>query len=189
MATDDQKCMEEYGCLFIRPGQETKAIPYMDNMLEICAIGLERTYYRSVNGIRHTERQRLMPGYLFFRAQELPPPELIRKIPGFIRTLRYQSGEWELSGSDRSFAEYVFEKNGLFGVSKACKIGDRIRLIDGPLKDYEGAILKLDRHRKNGLVELSCHGRSFRVWLPFDIVSVLGAQADREEDHNGGITL
>ena len=163
--------MPKFACVCVRAGAERRAAGYINQMWPgVDATGLERVFYRSVNGVRHTEKQQLMSGYIFLRLYELPPATELPHIPGFIRVLDYRPGEWELAGSDLAFAEYVFANNGVLGISKACKIGDRIRLVEGPLKDMEGSILKMDRHRKNGLVEIGYHGRSFQVWLPFDVV-------------------
>ena len=171
--------MQKFSCINVRTGCEQKASSYINQFWDGAeATGLERVFYRSVNGVRHTEKQQLMKGYIFLRLDELPPSNQLHDIPGFVRVLKYQTGDWELAGSDLSFAEYVFASNGVLGVSKAYKIGGRIRLVEGPLKDYEGSILKLDRHRKNGLVEISCHGKRFQVWLPFDIVQPVDSPCD-----------
>lgn len=172
----------KYGCLFVQSGYEEQAIQYIDRYLEdFEAMGLEKIQYRSREGVRTQERNRLMSGYVFFRTVTDVDEYELRNVIGFIRLLCYESGDWQLYGADERFARYVFEKDGLLGVSTACKIGDEIRLIDGPLKDHEGSILKMDRHRKNGLIALRCQGRVFQVWLPFDVISPL---TERKTDEN-----
>ena len=178
MPMDEMK----YGYLFVQSGYEERAIRYIERyLMDYEATGLEKIQYRSREGVRTQERNRLMPGYVFFRTvTELEESEL-RQVTGYVRLLCYESGCWQLYGADEAFARYVFEKDGLLGVSTACKVGDEIRLIDGPLKDHEGSILKMDRHRKNGLVALRCQGRVFQVWLPFDVIS---PRTERKMDEN-----
>ena len=64
MPMDEMK----YGCLFVQSGYEERAIRYIERYLtDYEATGLEKIQYRSREGVRTQERNRLMPGYVFFR--------------------------------------------------------------------------------------------------------------------------
>lgn len=60
MPMDEMK----YGCLFVQSGYEERAIRYIERYLtDYEATGLEKIQYRSREGVRTQEKNRLMPGY------------------------------------------------------------------------------------------------------------------------------
>lgn len=109
MPMDEMK----YGCLFVQSGYEERAIRYIERYLtDYEATGLEKIQYRSREGVRTQERNRLMPGYVFFRTvTELEESEL-RQVTGYVRLLCYESGCWQLYGADEAFARYVLKRTG-----------------------------------------------------------------------------
>ena len=40
-------------------------------------------------------------------------------------------------------------------------------MIDGPLKDYEGVIKKVNKHRRSAMVEIKVGKHSKDVWMSF----------------------
>ena len=45
--------------------------------------------------------------------------------------------------------------------------GDRIKIIEGPLKDYEGVIKKVNKHRRSAMVEMKVGEHIKNVWMSF----------------------
>ncbi len=57
----------------------------------------------------------------------------------------------KLRGHDLEFIQWLKRQNGMIGISKAIQIGTKIKIIDGPLKKYEGNIIKINK-RQNVLL-------------------------------------
>ena len=45
--------------------------------------------------------------------------------------------------------------------------GDHIKIIDGPLADYEGMIKKVNKHRRSAMVEIKVGSHVKDVWMSF----------------------
>ncbi|GHU76910.1 hypothetical protein AGMMS49992_23440 [Clostridia bacterium] len=85
-----------------------------------------------------------------------------------IHILSYIDGDWVLQGGDYEFARWVIDNKGIIDVSKACTIGGKIVFTSGLLKDYQGSIKRIDKHRGNALLEVMLGKTPFRIWVAFD---------------------
>lgn len=124
--------------------------------------------HRSQNGVKSLINKLMLPGYLFLYSDEPPPFDRILRIEQIYRFLRYDgSYSFLLSGDDKSFANWLYNHDGLFGVSKAISVGDETRIIEGPLKDHVGTVHKIDRHNRNICLSITFDSATRLVWLPF----------------------
>jgi len=159
-----------YGCVFCRTTREKSVALALEELsLGIKATAVSQLKHKSELGRKFTELSVLLPGYVFFQSEVDFPTDAIH-VPNVIRLLKNIEGTWHLRGSDRSFAEFVFEHNGILGLSKVRNLGEKVTITDGPLKSMEGKIIKIDRRNRNGLVELQFDDRIWRVWLAFEYV-------------------
>ena len=168
-----------YGCLFCKVGSEkTVAREISDDTKGVLAIVPERLRYRRSQGTATEEKAILFPGYVFFETDDLDyrARELNRHRDVY-RVLMTSDGEWALDGSDREFAERFFENNGLIGFSKAYKENDRIRILDGFLKENEGKIIRVNMHAKTAQVRVRFCDKDIDMWLGFELI-------DRSESMN-----
>ena len=112
------------------------------------------------------EREHLLiPGYVFVYVEKELPFDNFIGFTGAYKVLEYQTGKRELIGSDYEYASWVYRHNGRIKPSRALVEGDIIKVIDGPLKDGVGTILKLDRHKRRAWVEFDFYGKKHRVSL------------------------
>lgn len=162
---------EEYGCLFCRTGYEYQVLRNINTLHGLTPVIAERLYRRRISGGMENHREILFPGYIFFRARTDFPIARVLRYPGVLRILQNAQGGWPLIGRDRTVVSWIFENNGLLGYSSAYYVGDRIRIIDGPLKNYEAIITKVNKRFQNGQVKLDFDGKEFVVWLGFNIIS------------------
>lgn len=124
--------------------------------------------HRSQNGVKSLINKLMLPGYLFLYSDEPPPFDRILRIEQIYRFLRYDgSYSFLLSGDDKSFANWLYNHDGLLGVSKAISVGDETRIIEGPLKDHVGTVHKIDRHNRNICLSITFDSATRLVWLPF----------------------
>lgn len=87
-----------------------------------------------------------------------------------ISILTYSDGDWQLYGDDEAYAKWIFQNEGLIGLSRVYRVGDRIQIVDGPLKDLEGHITRVDRRNKSGQVSIVFGGKTIKIWLGFNYI-------------------
>jgi transcription antitermination factor NusG len=112
----------------------------------------------------------MLPGYVFIFADGCKNIKRISLNSNVLRLLRDTDGVYELYGENLEYARWVLQYDGLIKCSKAIRLGSRIKVTDGPLKDYEGHIKEVSKKNRNGRVELVFMGRTLSVWLPFEWV-------------------
>jgi len=114
--------------------------------------------------------KRLFPGYVFLESEEEPAWEVLAKNVNILKPLGYDDCNKALRGPDLEFVSFLKFNKGFLGISKAIQVGARIQIIDGPLKDYEGRIVKLNRRRYAAEVVIDGAGIVPMVWLPYEVI-------------------
>ncbi|OQB25791.1 MAG: hypothetical protein BWY11_00168 [Firmicutes bacterium ADurb.Bin182] len=117
----------------------------------------------------------LIPGYLFLYSDTVLAPDLIcrskrvNKVLGYSDTGDAQQHDksYSLLGEDLDFANWVYKHDGHIKLSRAMLVGDKTTIIDGPLLDYEGEIIKINRQRRSALVRIAIGETRKDVWLSF----------------------
>ena len=163
-----------YGCLFCVTGKEQYVAQNIERHVpQIHACAVYQTKRHSLHGKTFLQNELLLPGYVMFQAPEWT--DVFNLIPedDTISILTYSDGDWRLYGTDEEYAKWIFRYDGLISLSKAYKIGDRIQIVDGPLKDMEGLITRIDRRNQSGQVTLTLGGKQRKVWLGFKIIEEL----------------
>lgn len=121
-------------------------------------------------GVWTVKTRPLIAGYVFVYSETPIEPfefyrcERVNRVLGY---LEKGHNEYALTGQDLEFARWIFSHEGHIGVSKAMLVGDQTKIIDGPLKRYEGEILKIDRRRRSALVAVSVGESIKNIWLSF----------------------
>ena len=160
-----------YGCLFCRTGMERYVAQRMTQLDGVTdAFAVAQMKHCSREGVKSMVETIMMPGYVFFIARPDFETYLIyRNIEPALRLLT-EHGAWALQGRDLSFAEWLARSGGMLGVSKVYREGERVVVAEGPLKDLQGSICKVDRHNRNGQVEINFGGKRMKVWLAFEYI-------------------
>ena len=171
MNSEFNEIKKAYGCLFCITGKENVVANciqiYNKNVLATAAC---QTMRHTSQGVTRLQNDVILKGYVFFETSadanidDLLPPYDILSV------LSYSDGDWRLFGDDLEYAKWIFKYNGVLPLSKAYKVGDRIYIIDGPLKDMESNITRIDKRNRSGQVTINFAGREQKVWLGFDIV-------------------
>jgi len=163
-----------YGCAFCVTGKETlltQAIEEFCRDAKARAVRQEKRF--TCKGQVTVRDEIVIKGYVFFMVpRELEINEIIPPYD-FIKPLTYSNGEWRLFGEDEEYAKWIFKYDGTLNLSKAYQIGDRIEIIDGPLKDLEGLITRIDKRNRNGQISIQFGGKVQKIWLGFEIVKKL----------------
>jgi transcription antitermination factor NusG len=173
------------GCLFCKTGKEAEVIMKFQYLFpDGRAITPTRTRFRRKGETVKEEKVSLLPGYVFF---ELTGRDILETESAFSHTefrlqrltrddnvyklLRYADGRWQLHGFDDRFAGKLFETEGNIDVSQAWfDKGKRIRILSGFLKDYEGAITRVNKKTKTVEVQIDLQGKKAIMWLGYELV-------------------
>lgn len=165
-----------YACVFGKTGLERQIARAIErNFPGLTARAVVQVKHQSRNGVKSLVEAVSLPGYVFIAV----PPDCghinlydCARVPDVFRLLTDSEGDWTLRGSDRDFARWAIDHDGLIGLSQACRIGDRVRLLSGPLKELEGYVVKIDRRGRNGQIEISLNGQTRRLWLAFEYTQI-----------------
>ena len=145
------KTKVSYGCVFCLTGKER----LVANGVELFS---KKARARAVcQTMRHTQKgvttlrdDVVIPGYVFFEAPYDADVRELVPVDDLISVLSYSDGDWRLFGEDENYAKFIFKYDGVLSLSKAHKIGERIVIVEGPLKDLEGQITRIDKRNRSG---------------------------------------
>lgn len=131
-------------------------------------VPVKKRIRRTKSGIQE-EKVVLFPGYVFFCADE----DFLTRVKDreFIyRILRTEANDWRLQGRDRELVSKFFEHDGVIELSKAYYEGNRIRITEGFMKNFEGQIIRVNHRNKTAQIQLDFVGRQATIWLGFELV-------------------
>lgn len=170
--------MKSY-CLYCKTGSEGKLLSLLKkDMMELADIEVAILYPKKLVHEKHrgswiTVEQPLLPGYLFLYVpdEESLPAYIIREERDAYKMLRYSDGTIELQSSDAQYALWIYSHDGTIQPSTVVfREGQIVKVLDGPMKDMQGRIIKLDRHKKRVIVAFSFAGEQKRVNLSVNII-------------------
>lgn len=171
-----------YYCLFCRAGAEKtfaknlrfllhRDYPACDDSTVMFPV---RLISERKNGTWKSKEQPLLPGYVFLYLDDDDPfPSIqVRQCDGFYKVLKYTDGSADLRGPDREYAQWIRTNGGVLKPSKiSLDEGNVITVISGPLKDMQGRVVKLDKHKKRVVVAFEFAGEIRNVNLSVEFVS------------------
>lgn len=168
-------------CLYCKTGAEAKLVKLLKkDMRDYMQMELEVIYpTRLMNQRKQGQWKRveqpLLPGYVFIYLQdEIPfPLFIVKQEREAYKILRNSDGTIELRLGDMQYAMWVYNHGGKFVPSTVVfKDGQIVKVLDGPLKDMEGRIVKLDRHHKRVVVGFNFAGAERRVNLSVNVIDL-----------------
>ena len=143
-------------CIFCKTGSEKKvaqSISAWDENFKV--IAPVRILQEKRKGRWLQKEQILFPGYVFLYSEEDLDIEFLKKVPGFYKVLGSDATLKELRNSDYEYSMWIYRHQGYLETSKVLTIGRTVKVIEGPLADGLGTIVKLDKHKR-------------RVWVEFE---------------------
>ena len=161
--------MESY-CLFCKSGQEGAVTELLKRSGMAAFSPLAVRNKPDAGGLRRV-RARLLPGYVFFDAEEEPDWETIRRYSAVLKVLRYEDGTAALRGEDLAFVAWLKRYEGLVDVSQVVKVGTKIAFVSGPLVGMEAKVLKVNKSRKTVEIALGDGEALFRnIWCSIEYI-------------------
>ena len=103
--------------------------------------------------------------------------DVVRVKDGFARNFLLPKGKALRATKDNKVKfesmKVQLETRNIELKGEAHKIGEKIVIVEGPLKDLEGQITRIDKRNRSGQVTVQFAGRQQKIWLGFDIVKEL----------------
>ena len=120
----------------------------------------------------YTKRVPMFPGYLFFTTDDVEDLYFrLKTVPAFTKLLRSDDGFYRLWGDDLELFRHFNREDRTFPISIGFKEGDKVVITDGPLTDYPGKIVKIDRHKRLAVVEFHLFGREQQIKFGLDVMN------------------
>ncbi|MBR4471131.1 MAG: hypothetical protein IKS54_07490 [Erysipelotrichaceae bacterium] len=135
---------------------------------DIYCLVLRRMVHRSDHGKKWDEQSIMIKGYVFIYVPSNYDIRYIRSDNNPYKILRWKLDLGKLFGDDLAYATWVLKQDGLIGISKAVKVNQKVKIVEGPLAEMEGYIVKYSPRNRNCLVELEFMNQKVSTWLPFE---------------------
>lgn len=163
-----------YGCIFCKTGCEAETASQLTEAIQTVGFSVpQKTIRRRTEKGMIEDKVILFPGYLFFQAPGDFAIITIKQNSNVLKVLTPEKNDWKLLGSDARFAKWIFDYNGIFGLSKAQFVGNKIHIVAGPLQGLDGQIKKVNRRFMTCQVSVSFDGYEFKIWLGYELVDDL----------------
>ena len=175
--------MENWVVLFARTGSEEKLVQMLKERLSpeeyLPFVPTKEVPYRSKSVI-YKERRPLFPGYVFVQTGIEPGliadrlAKALRNMKDIYSILHYGDDEKDvvIREEGRLHWERLFDADFCVVGSVGFIEGDAIRITSGALLGLEGRIRKINRHKREAIVEMEMMGARREVVVMLEVVSV-----------------
>jgi len=165
--------------LFVKAGKERKVEQYLRKQLDadisVPFIPLQEILFRR-SGIVKKEIKFLFPGYVFIESilsdqqfiQEINP--VITRCSDIFGLLKYSNTEISMKESEKNMLISLCNNEYCIEASYGIIEGDKIHIIDGPLKGMESIVRKVNRHKREAVIEMEIMGEVRLVTVALEVV-------------------
>ncbi len=171
-----------YRCLMVTTGQEE----HVRRLLEAVHLGRgiipKRVRVRKIRDEWIQDDAPLLPGYLFVHEEEEIPVWKYQQLSDVLRVLRYDREPYGyMRNRDLLFARTLFRLEGRITPLEAVGEGNFVRITDGLLKDLNGTVLTVDRHKRQAKIRLDLMGMTKVVYMNYVLLEKVPAPLDGTE--------
>ncbi|GHU77809.1 hypothetical protein FACS189462_0670 [Spirochaetia bacterium] len=160
---------EAFFCIFCKTGNETAVETFLRELGYTVISSLsERNIVK--NGKMIKENRHIIPGYVFFSNNGEPDWDKIMDCKYVHYPLKYSDNTKQMREYDMKFVQWLIRHNDGIKISKVIQIGTKIKIIDGPLKEYEGNIIKVNKRQKCVAVKINTEGIINTIWLSYEYI-------------------
>lgn len=165
--------------LFIQTGREQKIEQFLRRQLnsDVCMpfIPLQELLFKK-SGITSKEVRPLFPGYVFVES-ELQGQQFLKVISSLTNrlsemacVLKYSDTEIAMKEAERQMLLSLCNNDHCIESSYGIMDGDKIHIIDGPLKGLESIVKKVNRHKRQAWIEIEIMGDVRLVGVALEVV-------------------
>lgn len=157
-------------CLFCNTQKREGLAETIRQSLDIEVIVPKIIQRKWVKGKSHEEVHDYLQGYLFLYADApITDFSTLFHIDGVFRVLGSHDCDYRLSGSDLAFSRMLYDCNGVIGVLKTYREGDKVKIVKGAMGGFDGEIIRMDR-RGRALVRFDFDGTAIQSWVAIEMV-------------------
>jgi transcriptional antiterminator NusG len=162
-------------CIFCKSGQEQIIANKINSIYkDFKAIAPRRILQEKRNNKWEKRDLALLPGYVFlFSPEDTAESKLHERVTDMYKFLEYEDGIRDLCNADYDYAMWIYNNHGSIAPSRILADGAVIRVIDGPLLECQGKIVRLDKHKRRVLVEFDFDGSKRVISLSAECVTNL----------------
>ena len=153
-------------CLFCETQKCERIAQIIQSVYGIRCISPRIMQRKWVKGQCLEESHQWLPGYIFLYSDDPIVPSF--PVSGIIRWLEHS----ELKGQDYTFAETLYQQNGVMGTVHLAQVGDRCKIADPVWENMSGIVIKVDRSRKRCCLEFEFAQKKRTVWVGYDLVKL-----------------
>ena len=122
-------------------------------------------------GERAVVKTKLFPGYVFIETDHVEDMYLrLKKIKAMTKLLKTGGEITPLYPEEEAYLKKLSGEGHVVRYSEGYLEGDRLVVTSGALKDYEGRIKKILRHKRLVVLEVPLLGRKVEVTLGLGVV-------------------
>ena len=140
--------------------------------IEECFIP-KRERMKKFHGIWNKEKEILFKGYVFAVSEK--PKELyqeLKRIPRLTKVLGREEGYfYALNQAEEQLVRGIGDEKHKTSISKVeVEEGKRILVIEGPLKNYVGHVVKVNLHKREAVVKVEFMGGNLELKMGIEMV-------------------
>lgn len=130
----------------------------------------------------HIQEKILFPGYVFLIAQNLEIlTERLALVIGLTKLIGTGDEIVPLCQEEVAFLLRMGNEKQVVEMSTGIIENDKVRIQEGPLVGMEGLIKKIDRHKRQAVLEVELFGRMVEMKVGVEIVEKVNREAESEK--------
>lgn len=120
----------------------------------------------------HEVKKTLFPGYLFIDTEKIElVMEGLKKFRQYTKVLRDGEIVSPITEQEQKFLSAMMDKQHIVRYSEGVLIGEKVCITTGLLKNFEGYVRTVDRHRWVAKLEIPIFGRPTPVEVGFGAIA------------------
>lgn len=119
----------------------------------------------------HDVKKVLFPGYLFVDTETIEPVIAgLKKFRQYSKVLRDGEVVSPITKEEQAFLSLLMDSEYTIHYSQGLLIGDKVCVTQGPLKNIQGYVKSIDRHRRIAKLEVPFFGRPTPIEIGFGAI-------------------
>lgn len=128
--------------------------------------------YRKIQKKATTVKKVLFPGYVFISTDDIDlVVENLKKVPDFTQILKCGDEIVPLKKCEERFLKNFINKDKTIEMSIGHIVGEDVIITEGPMKNFNGKIKKINRHKRQATIEIQFMETVKNVTIGLEIIS------------------
>lgn len=162
--------------LFVMGGKEKQLCEFLNQEENWSVFYPKIELVRRKNSIDYLIEKPLFPSYIFVES-DLKHTEFKEKLyvlknrkTGIVKELQYEDDVPALHSEEKAYLQRLLNHEHILKKSTGFIEQDHVVINDGPLKGYESKISKINRHKRNAILEVELLHKKVNVTVPLEIL-------------------